>query len=160
MNFDEILLGDTIAYSRKQGYDTYSFLSGAQGRGHTQLAYPASLADPTRALLEIRDPIIRLVPAGFQINPPRRMILSAQIRLIGSNDEIVLDDQVATEEFGLTGYLGEWTADSAKLFRDEARHGMHRLALAITEQAFFQKFPERRFSIDTFSNGYFTGLEP
>jgi hypothetical protein len=37
---------------------------------------------------------------------------------------------------------------------------MHHLAIAITEQAFFQKFPERRFSIDTFSNGYFTGLEP
>ena len=161
MNFDEILLDHTIAYSRENGYDTYRFPSGTQGGDQAQPSSPALPADANSVLLEIRDPIIALVPAEFVVNPPRRLVLSAQIRLIRSFDATVLDDRIVTEEFGLTRHLGEWTTDNAKPFREEASLGANRLAIAIIEQAFmFHKFPERRFSINTNYNGYFTGLEP
>jgi len=161
VNIDEIILARTIAYSRENGYDTYRFPTGAQGGEQAQPSNPGSPADANSAILEISDPIIALVPADFIINPPRRLVLSAHIRLKRSIDETVLEDRIVTEELGATHPLAEWTADSAKLFREEASLGTNRLALAIIEQAFMlHKFSERRFPIHLMLNGYFTGLEP
>jgi hypothetical protein len=161
VNFDEKILARTIAYSRENGYDTYRFPSGAQGEEQTQPPNPGSLADANSAILEISDPIIALVPSDFTINPPTRLVLSAQIRLKRSIGETVIEDRIVTGELGAARPLAEWTADSAKLFREEAGLGTNRLALAIIEQAFMlQKFSERRFSIDLMFQGYFTGLEP
>jgi len=127
----------------------------------TQSSDPSSPSDSVGAILEIRDPIVLLVPAQFVINPPRRLILSAQIRLIRTADDTVLDDRIVTEEFGTTRSLAEWTADDAKVFREDVRLGAHRLAATISEQEFIlQRAPERTFSMNIFYNGYFTGLAP
>lgn len=161
VNIDEKILARAIAYSRENGYDTYRVPSGAQGGEQTQPSNPGSPADANGTILEISDPIIALVPAEFIINPPRRLVLSAQIRLKRSIDETVLEDRIVTEELGATRPLAEWTAESAKLFREEASLGTNRLARAIIEQAFMlYKFSERRFPINLLVNGYFTGLKP
>jgi hypothetical protein len=89
------------------------------------------------------------------------LILSAQIRLIRTADDTVLDDRVVTEEFGTTRSLAEWTADDAKVFREDVRLGAHRLAATISEQEFLlQRFPERSFPINWAYNGYYVGLAP
>ena len=158
---NEMILTHTIAYSRENGYDIEKLPAGAQRTEQDQSSDPSSPSDSVGAILEIRDPIVLLAPARFVINPPRRLILSAQIRLIRTADDTVLDDRIVTEEFGTTHSLAEWTADDAKVFREEVSLGAHRLAVTISEQEFIlQRFPERRFSINTFYNGYFTGLAP
>jgi hypothetical protein len=156
-----MVLNHTIVYSRENGYDIDKLPAGAQPTAQNQSSGPSSPSDSVGAILEIRDPIALLAPAQFVINPPRRLILSAQIRLIRTADDTVLDDRIVTEEFGTTRSLAEWTADDAKVFREEVRLGAHHLALTISEQEFFlQRFPERRFSMNMFYNGYFTGLAP
>jgi hypothetical protein len=158
---NEMILTHTIAYSRENGYDIEKLPAGAQRTEQDQSSDPSSPSDSVGAILEIRDPIVLLAPARFVINPPRRLILSAQIRLIRTADDTVLDDRIVTEEFGTTHSLAEWTADDAKIFREEVSLGAHRLAVTISEQEFIlQRFPERRFSINRFYNGYFTGLGP
>ena len=161
MTLNEMLLTDTITYSRENGYDIDKLPAGAQRTAQDQSSDPSSPSDSVGAILEIRDPIVLLVPAQFVINPPRRLILSAQIRLIRTADDTVLDDRIVTEEFGTTRSLAEWTADDAKVFREDVRLGAHRLAATISEQEFIlQRAPERTFSMNIFYNGYFTGLAP
>ena len=158
---EEVLLRHTITYSRENGYDIDKLPAGAQRTAQDQSSNPSSPSDSVGAILEIRDPLVLLAPAQFEINPPRRLILSAQIRLIRTADDTVLDDRVVTEEFGTTRSLAEWTADDAKVFREDVRLGAHRLAATISEQEFIlQRAPERRFSMNIFYNGYFTGLAP
>jgi len=161
MPLEEVLLRHTITYSRENGYDIDTLPAGAQRTAQDQSSDPSSPSDSVGAILEIRDPIVLLVPAQFVINPPRRLILSAQIRLIRTADDTVLDDRIVTEEFGTTRSLAEWTADDAKVFREDVRLGAHRLAAVICEQEFIlQRAPERTFSMNIFYNGYFTGLAP
>lgn len=161
MPLEEVLLRHTITYSRGNGYDIDTLPAGAQRTAQDQSSDPSSPSDSVGAILEIRDPIVLLVPAQFVINPPRRLILSAQIRLIRTADDTVLDDRIVTEEFGTTRSLAEWTADDAKIFREDVRLGAQRLAVTISEQEFIlQRFPGRTFSMNMFYNGYFTGLAP
>jgi len=161
MSLEEVLLHHTIAYSRENGYDIDKLPAGAQRIAQDQSSDPSLPSDSIGVILEIRDPIVLLAPAQFVINPPRRLILSAQIRLIRTADDTVLDDRVVTEEFGTTRSLAEWTADDAKVFREDVRLGAHRLAATISEQEFIlQRAPERTFSTNIFYNGYFTGLAP
>ena len=158
---NEMLLSHTIAYSRENRYEIDTLPVDAQHTEQDQSSDPSSSSDSVGAILEIRDPLVLLAPAQFVINPPRRLILSAQIRLIRTTDDTVLEDRIVTEEFGTTRSLAEWTADDAKVFREDVRLGAHRLAVTISEQAFIlQRFPERRFSMNMFYNGYFTGLAP
>jgi hypothetical protein len=161
MSLEEVLLHHTIAYSRENGYDIDKLPAGAQRIAQDQSSDPSLPSDSIGAILEIRDPIVLLAPAQFVINPPRRLILSAQIRLIRTADDTVMDDRVVTEEFGTTRSLAEWTADDAKVFREDVRLGAHRLAATISEQEFLlQKFPERSFPINWAYNGYYVGLAP
>ena len=161
MAFEEVLLRHTIAYSRENGYDIDKLPAGAQRPAQDQSSDPSLPSDSVGAILEIRDPIVLLAPAQFVINPSRRLILSAQIRLIRTVDDTVLEDRIVTEDFGTTRSLAEWTADDAKVFREDVRLGAHRLAVAISEQEFIlQRLPERTFSMNIFYNGYFTGLAP
>jgi hypothetical protein len=161
MPLDEVLLRHTIAYSRENGYNIDRLPAGSQRTAQDQSSDPSSPSDSVDAILEMRDPIVLLAPAQFVINPPRRLILSAQIRLIRTADDTVLDDRIVTEEFGTTRSLAEWTADDAKVFREDVRLGAHRLAVTISEQEFIlQRFPGRTFSMNIFYNGYFTGLAP
>ena len=161
MPLEEVLLRHTITYSQENGYDIDRLPAGAQRTAQDQSSDPSSPSDSVGAILEIRDPIVLLAPAQFVINPPRRLILSAQIRLIRTADDTVLDDRIVTEEFGTTRSLAEWTADDAKVFREDVRLGAHRLAATISEQEFIlQRFPRRTFSMNIFYNGYFTGLAP
>jgi len=158
---EEVLLRHTITYSRENGYDIDKLPAGAQRTAQDQSSNPSSPSDSVGAILEIRDPLVLLAPAQFEINPPRRLILSAQVRLIRTADDTVLDDRMVTEEFGTTRSLAEWTADDAKVFREDVRLGAHRLAATISEQEFIlQRAPERTFSMNIFYNGYFTGLAP
>ena len=158
---NEMLLSHTIAYSRENRCEIDTLPVDAQHTEQDQSSDPSSSSDSVGAILEIRDPLVLLAPGQFVINPPRRLILSAQIRLIRTTDDTVLEDRIVTEEFGTTRSLAEWTADDAKVFREDVRLGAHRLAVTISEQAFIlQRFPERRFSMNMFYNGYFTGLAP
>lgn len=158
---EEVLLRHTITYSRENGYDIDKLPAGAQRITPDQSSDPSSPSDSVGAILEIRDPLVLLAPAQFEINPPRRLILSAQIRLIRTADDTVLDDRIVTEEFGTTRSLTEWMADDAKVFREDVRLGAHRLAATISEQEFIlQRTPARTFSMNIFYNGYFTGLAP
>jgi hypothetical protein len=158
---NEMSLNHTIAYSRENGEDIDKLPAGAQRTAQDQSSSPASPPDTVGAILEIRDPIVILAPAEFVINPPRRLMLSVQIRLIRTADEMLLDDRIVTEERGATRSLAEWTTDDAKVFREEVSLAAHRLAITISEQEFMlHRFPEREFSINTNYNGYFTGLEP
>ena len=161
MPLEEVLLRHTITYSQENGYDIDRLPVGAPRTAQDQSSDPFLPSDSIGAILEIRDPIVLLAPAQFVINPPRRLILSAQIRLIRTADDTVLDDRIVTEEFGTTRSLAEWTADDAKVFREDVRLGAHRLAATISEQEFIlQRAPERTFSMNIFYNGYFTGLAP
>ena len=161
MAFEEVILSHTIAYSRENRHDIGKLPARAQRTEQDQSLDPSWPLDSVGAIVEIIDPIVLLAPAKFVINPPRRLILSAQIRLIRTTDHTVLDDRIVTEELGGTHSLAEWTADDAKVFREEVSLGAHRLAVSISEQEFFlQRFPERRFSMNMFYNGYFIGLAP
>jgi hypothetical protein len=139
MAFEEVILTHTIAYLRENGYNIDKLPAGAQRHEQDQSSDPAAPPDSVGAILEIRDPIVILALADSSINR-HSMILSAQIRLIRTTDDAVLDDRIVTAEYGTIRSLAEWTgaewtADDAKVFREEVSLEALRLAITISEQA-------------------------
>ena len=89
-----------------------------------------------------------LAPTESVINPPRRVILSAQIRVIRTADNRVLDDRRVTAEAGTIRSLAEWTANDANDFREEVNLKVHRLGITISE-LILERFPAHRVSMNT-----------
>ena len=146
--FEEVILKQTIASLRENGYEIDKLAAGAQRPAPDQSSDPASASDSVDAILEIRDPLVLLATTEFAVNPPRRVMLSAQFRVIRTADNTVLDDRRVTAEYGTIRSLAEWTADEANNFREEVSLNAHGLGCTISE-LILERFPERRVSMNT-----------
>jgi hypothetical protein len=146
--FEEVILGQTIAALREHGYEIDKLAAGVQRPAPEQFSDPASLPDSVDAILEIKEAHVLLATTEFVVNPPRRVMLSAQIRVIRTADNTVLGDREVTEEYGTIRSLAEWTADDANNFREEVSLKAHRLGTTISE-LILERFPERRVSMNT-----------
>ncbi|MBI3356211.1 MAG: hypothetical protein HY038_05475 [Nitrospirae bacterium] len=146
--FEDVILSQTIASLRENGYEIDKLAAGTPRPAPDESSDPASPPDSVDTILEIRDLVVRLAPTEFAVNPPRRVILSAQIRMIRTADDTVLDDRRVTVEPGTIRSLAEWTADDANNFREEVSLKAHRLGITISEQI-VEQFPASRVSMNT-----------
>ena len=146
--FEEVILRQTIDALREHGYKIDKLATGAQRPAPDPSSDPASPPDFVDAILEVREAHVLLATTEFAVNPPRRVMLSAQIRVIRTMDNTVLDDREVTAEYGTIRSLAEWTADEANDFRDEVSLKAHRLGTTISERI-LERFPEHRVSMNT-----------
>ena len=146
--FEEVILRQTIAALREHDYEIDKLAVGAQRPAPDRSSEPASPPDSVDAILEIREAHVLLATTEFAVNPPRRVMLSAQIRVIRTADNTVLVDRKVTEEYGTILSLAEWTKDEANNFREDVSLKAHRLGITISE-LILERFPERRVSMNT-----------
>ncbi len=157
---DELLSNHLVAFAREHGYEIRRPqdipLSPKEGWSASALA-----EQEIHAVLEIRDPTPMLVPAKFTVNPPRRLVVAAQVRLIRTDDEKVLVDRVVSDDLSPVRQLGGWTADNATAFRDRVSPGVRQLAENIVTELFLQvRFRERRIGIAPFLDMKLQGYRP
>jgi len=109
--------------------------------------YP-TLHDSFDTLLEIEGPVVNLLPTSWGRFPPRRVGLSAHVRIIRVADQEVLEEEFILEEFGDSHSLEEWTANQAQHFREELPRATRRLSEKFLIDLFMRyTFTERTYSL-------------
>jgi len=150
-----------VAFAQLHGYEI-THLTTAQPVLSQDRAQDASRReDGIDTVIEIQNLTVHLVPAENQVNPQRRLTLSAHVLLVHAGEGTVLDDRVATEELGPALEMALWTADHSARFREEVRHASERLAEQIvTDYFMIYRFPERTIRKDFRSDFHLKGLRP
>lgn len=157
---DRDLPDHLVAFSRSHGYEITPLRAGPHEAPEDRSRAALTPRDGVDTLVEIRDLTIGLYPAEFPVNPRRRLGISAQVRLIRTADETVLDDRVLSDAFGPALSFEEWTADQGARFGEEVRHASDRIAERIvTDYFMLSPFPERVFG-DGVYDVYLRGLRP
>ncbi len=83
------------------------------------------------------------------VDPPRRVELSARVRVIRAVDQEVMDDQIVLEKLGDSHQLEEWMANQAEHFREE----LPRAARRLSEKIFIDYFMRYAFKERAFPSG-------
>ncbi len=143
----KLLVSDLVADAQVAGYAMEAgkntpLVAGKKHEG--ELPAPRESFD---TLLEIEGPMVNLLPVTFEIDPPRRLGLSARVRVIRTADQEVLDDQIVLDELGDIHSLEEWTSYQAQHFREELPRASRRLSEKILIDFFMRyAFKERTFA--------------
>jgi hypothetical protein len=161
LELDRDLPDHLVDFSRSHGYEVMHLRVDSQEAPEQPSRAAFARRDGVDTLVEIRDLTVFLYPGEFPaLNPRRRLALSAQVRLIRTADETVLDDRAMSDEFGPALSLDEWTADHAARFGQEIRQASDRIAERIvTDYFMLSPFPERVFP-DGLFKVYLRGLRP
>ena len=143
----QLLVRDLIAEAQAQGYAMEAARNAPFATGKNQEEESQALQEPYDTLLEIEGPVVNLLPTTFEVDPPRRVGLSARVRVIRTADQEVLDDRIVLDELGDIGPLEEWTGYQARHFREELPRASRRLSEKILIDYFMRyDFEERTFA--------------
>jgi hypothetical protein len=127
MNIREILPERLAAFSRTQGYEIAHLRTNGPSGAQNKFDYAAIHQDGIDQLLKIQDITVALEPDKFEINPPRRLVVSARTHLIQPINGAVTDVRDFFDR-GPTLGLAEWTSEEGTRFREEVERGAQRLA--------------------------------
>jgi hypothetical protein len=142
----QLLVRDLVADAQAQGYAMEAAKHAPFTTRESQEEESLALQESFGTLLEIEGPVVNLLPVTFEVDPPRRVGLSARVRVIRTSDQDVLDDRIVLEELGDSHQLEEWTADQAQHFREELPRATRRLSEKILIDYFMRyAFKERTF---------------
>jgi hypothetical protein len=144
----ESLSTDLVAYGKVQGYEMAAAKRSLLSTEQKQEEESPALQESFDTILEIEGPVVNLLPTTFGVDPPRRVGLSARVRVIQTADQNVLDDRIVLEELGDSHKLEEWTADQAQYFRKELPRASRRLSEKILIDYFMRHaFKERTYDL-------------
>ena len=160
-----LLVRDLVANAKASGYGMEAAKNAPLATGKNQEEESPALQESFDTLLEIEGPVVNLLPATFEVDPPRRVGLSARVRVIRTADQAVLDDQIVLDELGDIHSLEEWTGHLAEHFREELPRASRRLSEKILIDFFMRYgFEERTFApglgafIDAYAENRVKGL--
>ncbi len=160
LELDRDLPDHLVDFSRSHGYEVTHLRADPQEAPEHRSREALARRDGVDTLVEIRDLTIGLYPAEFPVNPRRRLGFFAQVRLIRTADETVLDDRALSDAFTPALSFEEWTADHGARFGEEVRLASDRIAERIvTDYFMLSPFPERVIP-DGLYNVYLRGLRP
>lgn len=160
LELDRALPNQVAAFAGSHGYDVTPVLVAPDDPRVHRSRVASARRNGVDTLIEIRDVTIALYPAQFLVHPRRRLEIAAQIRLIRTADEVVLDDRSMIDGFGPALSIDEWTADHGVRFGEEVRRAGDRMVERIvTDYFMLTPFPERVFSDGQF-DVYLRGLRP
>ncbi|MDH4243032.1 MAG: hypothetical protein OEV38_04670 [Nitrospira sp.] len=118
-----------------------------------------ALQEPFDTLLILERPVVNLLPASYEFDPPRRVWLSVRLPLMRTSDQAVLDNRVVLEDLGEVHSVEEWTQDQARRFRDELPRPSRRLSEKILIDYFAKyEFDEREELFPLFGLGHSHGF--
>jgi len=150
-----LLVRDLVVDAQAAGYPMAALKSLPLSAERKQEEEPPALQAPFDTLLEIEGPVVNLLPTTFDVDPPRRVGLSARLRIIRAADQAVLDDRIVLEELGDVHQLEEWTVDQAQHFREELPLATRRLSEKILIDYFMRyAFEERAHDFTLFGPGH------
>lgn len=140
-----LLMQDLVGEGKAAGYEMAPIKHlPRSGESAGEEGLRPALHDSFDTILLIEGPVVNLLPATYETNPPRRMGLSARVRVIRTADQDVLDDRLVLEELGDVHLLEEWTADQAQHFREELPRAIRRLSEKILIDYFMRSAFEKR----------------
>jgi hypothetical protein len=142
-----LLVTDLVANAKASGYSMEGAKNIPLVTGQNQEEQQPAHQSPFDTLLEIEGPVVNLLPATFEVDPPRRVGLSARVQVIRTADQEVLADQIVLDELGDIGSLEEWMADQGQHFREELPRASRRLSEKILIDFFMRyDFEERTYA--------------
>ncbi|MCA9458015.1 MAG: hypothetical protein KC587_15225, partial [Nitrospira sp.] len=143
----KLLVRDLVTDTQAQGYAMEAAKNAPFTSEKNQEKESLALQESFDTLLEIEGPVVNLLPATFEVDPPRRVGLSARVRIIRTADQDVLEDQIVLDELGDIHALKEWTSHQAQHFREELPRASRRLSEKILIDFFMRyDFAERTFA--------------
>jgi len=137
-NLSDLLVTNVLADAKLWGYSIEAGKNAQLEPMETQEGESTTLQEPLDTLLEIEGPVVNLLPTSFEVDPPRRMGLSARLRLVRVVDQAVLDDRIVLEELGDVHSMEDWTAHQAQHFREELPLATARLSEKILVDYFMR----------------------
>ena len=150
-----LLVTNLVADAQAAGYEMAALRSLPFSAERKQEAEPPALQESFDTLLEIEGPVVNLLPTTFEVDAPKRVGLSARLRVIRTTDQDVLDDRIVIEELGDLHQLEEWTADQAQHFLEELPRATRRLNEKILMDYFMRyAFEERTHDFALFGPGH------
>jgi len=142
-----LLVEDLVANAQASGYAMEAAKNPPRVTGKKQEGKLPAHRESFDTLLEIQGPVVNLLPATFEVDPPRRVGLSARVRVIRTADLEVLEDTIVLEELGDIHSLEKWTSLQAQHFREELPRASWRLSEKILIDFFMRYvFKERTFA--------------
>lgn len=142
-----LLISNLVSDAQAAGYEMAAVKSVSLSNEQNQEEESLALQAVYDTLLEIEGPVVNLLPATFEVDPPRRVGLSARVRIIRTADQDVLEDQIVLDELGDIHALKEWTSHQAQHFREELPRASRRLSEKILIDFFMRyDFGERTFA--------------
>lgn len=100
LDLNQALPQHLIAFAQAHGYAMTHLSTATKEEPQKQSRYAAAQTHGINTVLQVQDITVHLVPAAQRVNPPRRLILSARVRLIRMVDQVILDARVAAERTG------------------------------------------------------------
>jgi len=150
----DLLVTNLVADGQAWGYPLEAAKNAPLVTGQNQEEQRPALQEPLDTLLEIEGPAVNLLPTSYEGDPPRRVGLSARVRVIRTADQEVLEDRIILEEFGDSHNLEEWTANQAQHFREELPRATRRLS----EKILIDFFMLDTFEEQTYDNFGFASI--
>jgi hypothetical protein len=161
---DDALSHTLTTYASDHGYEVMPVFAGPYATGEQKLNGSFDGIEGVDTYLEVQGPVVNLLPTSYEMDPPRQLALSAQVRLIRKADQVVLDQRMVLEKQGIPRLLDEWTADKARRFREELPRVSRQLGEQIIINYFMlHSFPERSYDADgslRSSKYWVKGLKP
>ncbi|MDH5700264.1 MAG: hypothetical protein OEZ41_09920 [Nitrospirota bacterium] len=145
----DLLVTNLVADGQAWGYPMEAGKNAPLATGQNQVDQRPALQEPLDTLLEIEGPAVNLLPTSYEGDPPRRVGLSARVRVIRTADQEVLEDRIILEEFGDSHNLEEWTANQAQHFQEELPRATRRLSEKILID-FFMRYAFKERTYDNF----------
>ena len=150
-----LLVRNLVAEAQASGYSMEAAKNAPLAAGKNPEEESPALQLAFDTLLEIEGPVVNLLPTTFEVDPPRRVGLSARVRVIRTADQEVLDDRIVLEELGDVHFLEEWITDQAQHFREELPRATQRLSEKILIDYFKRYvFEERTHDYALFGPGH------
>jgi hypothetical protein len=154
-DLSDLLVTNLVADAQAGGYPMEVGKKAPLETGKTQEGESPALRELFDTLLEIEGPVVNLLPTSFESDPPRRMGLSARLRVIRVADQAVLDDRIVLEELGDVHSMEEWTGHQAQHFREELPLATRRLSEKILIDYFMRyAFEEHTQDFALFGPGH------
>lgn len=157
------LAAKTASYAEKHGYEL-SLRRHPLPESRQPASFSSLAQEGFDTLLKIEDLSASLVPADdfTAVRPNRQLIIQARVRLVSIAEETVLADHLIRSGRGSSRSLEAWTAENAKIFREELRQATSSLSENIVAEMFMlYRFPKQLISVlPFFMDVEVTGLSP
>lgn len=139
-NLDRQISAQIVDYARSNGYE----IDDITDRISSDSAITPSrlLLEGYKALLEVDNLSVNLIPAELMVNPARQFVTQAHVRLTRTSG-VILVDHIIYDEFGTTRPVTEWLDDKATHFSNEVPSASGRLGERIVDKILLEvQLPE------------------